>query len=718
MMKYILAFLLFISSPAFAQLSLNDPNEPPKVSAKLIAENDGIAPGQTIWVALRQEITPGWHTYWRNPGDTGLATSLIWTLPAGFTASELKFPTPHRQRIGDLVNFGYEDSVMLLAQITAPVDLAIGSDTELKAKANWLVCQDTCIPESAELTLELPAKETPTPGPWASAFISAKAKLPQAHTANQTAKANKDTVEITLAPLPLSSDELPEEVYFFPHDELLIQHNADQKLLLDGRSLHLTIPRNNTRTTPIETIDGDVWLRTVTGEKSFTFTAKVEQPKPVAVTPPPAAAQPTAPPKAPTEPTSDIGFFAAIFSAFIGGLILNLMPCVFPVLSLKALGLVQKSHESTHRAMIMGGIAYGAGVLTTFTLLGVILITLKNAGAHIGWGVQLQSPIFVAALALLLFFIGYALTGAVNIGTRLMGFGNSLTQKSGLASSFFTGALAVIVATPCTAPFMGGAVFYALTQNAAVTLIVLWMLGLGLALPYLLLTIFPDTLLKHLPKPGAWMEHFKQFLAFPMLAASIWLVWVLGQQTGMTGVLYALFSMLFLSFGFWLWSTTHNRPVSVWQYVKIILALVAIVLSITLIFAQPAPEAKTNTPTATDNFQAFTPEKLAEYRTAGKPVFVNMTAAWCITCLANDKAALSSPVIKQFFADNDIQYLKGDWTNYDDAITSYLKEFGRSGVPIYVFYPADQSKEPVVLPQILSPKVILGTINPLLSPAQ
>jgi thiol:disulfide interchange protein len=724
--KILFACLLFAAFPAHAQLSLN-PNEPPKVKAELIAEDDGIAPGKTVWVALKQEITPGWHTYWSNPGDTGLATTLSWTLPQGFTATDLQFPTPHKEPTGELVNYGYQDSVIIPVQITAPATAKTGDTVELKAHATWLVCKDICVPENTDLSLKLKIADKPLPSPWASAFIAAKDRLPKANPAQQTAKINGDNIEVTINPIPLDASELPEEAYFYPHDGLLIMHNSPQKMDMAGRSLTLTIPRNKTRTTPIDEISGDIWLRTMTGEKSFQFKAKVEQLKPVAAIPASPVSEPGSPKvginqdKSRPLETPDLrgaasgdaalGFFGAVFFALLGGILLNLMPCVFPVLSLKALGLVQKAHHEKHRSVVMGGMAYLAGVLATFTLLGLVIITLKSAGAQIGWGVQLQSPVFVSALALLLFFIGYSLSGAVTIGTRLMGVGNSLTQKSSIAGSFFTGALAVVVATPCTAPFMGGAIFYALTQPAIITLLVLWALGFGLALPYVLLTLFPELLLKYLPKPGIWMEHFKQFLAFPMLAASIWLVWVLSMQNGATGVLYVLFAMLFLAFALWLWKTTQNRPTSLWQYFKIILALVTGVLSISLILMQP--KAIPVMAQHGESFESYTPQKLSDARAAKKPVFVNMTAAWCITCLANEKAALEKDSVKKYFADHNILFLKGDWTNYDPAITSYLKEFNRSGVPIYVFYPSDQSA-PIVLPQILTPDTVIDILKPTL----
>lgn len=708
---------------AKAQLSLNDPDEAPKVTAQLIAEHDGIKPAGELWVALRQDITAGWHTYWKNPGDTGLASAIKWDLPQGYQASELLFPTPSRHPMAGMMNFGYEDNVMLMTKITAPVDAAVGSKISLKAQASWLVCKEICIPEKGTYTLDLIVTNEPSSSPWQSAFTAARKKLPATHTAHQKAKIDNGRLIVDLYPLPVASDVLPEEAFFFPHDGLLIDHVAEQELVLNGRGLRLVTQLNKARSAPIDVVSGDVWVRSSRGDESFAFHANVEQDvvgQDVAssVTAGGVAdggstdgkqAQSNAAVKTDAAAQTDMSLFGALLFAFLGGLLLNLMPCVFPVLSLKALGLVQKSHHETRREVIGSGLAYLAGVIASFTLLGIVLISLKTAGGHIGWGLQLQSPVFVASVALLLFFIGFVLIGGINIGSSLMGMGQSLTQKSGYTGSFFTGALAVIVATPCTAPFMGGAIFFALTQHWTLTLLVLWALGIGLALPYVLLTLFPHLLLNYLPKPGVWMENFKQFLAFPMWGAAIWLVWVLSQQNGSTGVLYILSGMLFLSFGFWLWQTMQNRKKNAWHYFKGVLAVCAVLLAIMCVVKQPETigmDARVASD-AQNGYEIFDAAKLQEYREAGKPVFVNMTAAWCITCLANEKAALVTDAVRDAFAARGIVYMKGDWTNYDDAITEYLKEFGRSGVPIYVYYPAGKGSEPVVLPQLLTPSIVL-----------
>lgn len=712
-----LSFAVLMTGAAHAQLSLNPEQEPPKVTAQLIAENDGIKPGGELWVAIRQEITPGWHTYWSNPGDTGLASAIKWELPQNYQSSVIYFPTPARHPMAGMMNFGYEDSVMLLTKITAPQDAVVGTTAKITAHASWLVCKEVCIPEKGTYTLDIKITNSPASSPWESAFTAARKKLPTTHTANQKAQIVDDVLVVDLNPLPIAADILPEEAFFFPHDGLLIEHASTQEMQLNGRGLRLVIPRNKVRTTPIEVVSGDIWIRSSRGEESFAFHATVEQPpQPVAASVTPAqndqvVTDGSQPAKA-AAPESNMNVFQAVLFAFLGGLLLNLMPCVFPVLSLKALGLVQKSHSETRHHVIGGGIAYLGGVIASFTLLGIVLIALKQVGGHVGWGLQLQSPVFVSAVAMLLFFIGFVLIGGINIGASLMGVGQSLTQKSGYAGSFFTGALAVIVATPCTAPFMGGAIFFALTQHWIVTLLVLWALGIGLALPYVLLTLFPHLLLNYLPKPGVWMENFKQFLAFPMWGAAIWLVWVLSQQNGPTGVLYILFGMLFLAFGFWLWQTMQNRQKTVGHYIKGALAIFSVILAIMTVVKQPAVvgmDARLNK--ADVQYEIFDAAKLQEYRDAGKPVFVNMTAAWCITCLANEKAALGTETVQAEFQKRGIVYMKGDWTNYDEAITEYLKEFGRSGVPIYVFYPAGKVGDPVVLPQLLTPSIVLDHIQ-------
>lgn len=700
----VLALFLFVmgATPGSAQLGGGDSTEK-LVQVSLVAEREGIAPGAITTIAIRQVITPEWHTYWKNPGDTGLATSVKWDVPPGVMMGNLQFPTPSRHVTGTLVNYGYSDTVMILVDVAAPADAKIGDKMTISGKVNLLVCKDICIPETHNVSVSLPVTKIPATGAWESAFSAARAQLPMAHSAPQTARVENGLLIVALDPMPFPQSRIPEEAYFYPEDGLLIQHAAPQELILTGRRAELRVPLNTARTAPLDAVAGDVWFRDAEGALSYSFMADTAIAKKAGPSVAVAPAQKT-------ESKPGIGFFTAFFYALVGGIILNLMPCVFPVLSLKALALVHKAHSGEDRHIKIGGLVYLGGVLATFTLLGLVLIAFKAAGHSIGWGIQLQSPEFVAMVALLLFGIGLLLLGAVTLGAGVANIGQGLTQKSGHVGTFFTGALAVIVATPCTAPFMGAAMFYALTQPPFVTIIVLWALGFGLALPYLLLTFFPDVFLRFIPRPGVWMEHFKQFLAFPMLGAAVWLVWVLAQQTGAGGVLHVLTGMLLLAFAAWLWGTTQNRA-GLWAVSKKIMALLCVVAALALNARQPAMINKDASLPQNALYEAFSPVRLAELRANGTPVFVNMTAAWCITCLANEKAALSSARVQDYFKEKGVVYLKGDWTNFDAAITEYLSQFGRSGVPLYVYYPAGATSVPVTLPQILTPDLVLNTLK-------
>ena len=378
----------------------------------------------------------------------------------------------------------------------------------------------------------------------------------------------------------------------------------------------------------------------------------------------------------------------------MGGLILNLMPCVFPVLSIKALALVR---EGNHRAE---GLAYTAGVLASFAVLAAVLIALRAGGQQVGWGFQFHSPVFVLVVSYLLFLVGLNLSGFFDIGGGFTGVGSSLAARQGLAGSFFTGVLAAVVATPCTAPFMGAALAFALAQPAAVMLSVFLALGLGLALPFLVLAFWPAAQ-RWLPRPGAWMDRFKQFLAFPMFAAVVWLLWVLAQQTGPDGVALALGGLVLLAFALWLRRVSDGVAGAAGLVIGLLLAF-----SVTYwIKPQPAADVR-----ADATLEAYSAERLAELRAQKQPVFVNLTASWCISCLVNERVALSRPEVKDAFAKAGVVYLKGDWTREDPKITAVLKAHGRSGVPLYLYY-APGAAEAVVLPQLLTPGLVIEAVS-------
>ncbi|MEM7017012.1 MAG: thioredoxin family protein, partial [Pseudomonadota bacterium] len=403
--------------------------------------------------------------------------------------------------------------------------------------------------------------------------------------------------------------------------------------------------------------------------------------------------------------TTEYSLGLMLVFAVLGGLILNLMPCVFPVLCLKILGLTQ-SGSMDRNSQRLHGVAYTLGVLASFALIAGILIALRSGGAAVGWGFQLQSPWVIALLVYLLFTMGLSLSGMVTFGTQIMGVGDGLANRGGYQGSFFTGILATVVATPCTAPFMATAVGFAATQSAPVAMTVFLALGFGLALPFLLLAWLPGWT-RFLPKPGAWMETLKQFMAFPLYATVVWLLWVLGRQTSIDGLAIVLSGMILLAFALWAWQ--RQGPL-----LRIGLTVTAVALALGLLMS---PLLSTDTAPQTQaaessRWEPFSPERLAALRQSGdKPIFVNMTADWCITCLVNEQVALNIEQTRNLFDEKEIVYLKGDWTRYDSKITEYLAQFGRSGVPIYVLYPTDVQAEPVVLPQILTPGIVADALS-------
>jgi thiol:disulfide interchange protein len=664
------------------------------VQAELIAEPAAIVPGQPFWVALRLRIKQGWHVYWRNPGDSGEAVAVAWQLPSGFAADPVVWPTPSRIPVAHLVNFGYERATTLLARIAPPAAIPADTRTILDAHVTWLVCEKECIPGEARLSLALPvatAGISPGLDPRTRAlFEAARAALPQPAPSPARMQVTRDWLTLSVDAQGLQGVR---SATFFPHAETLIQHAAPQQLQATRSGLALRMQRSALSTDVPSDASGVLVVETASSpgpaRQAFALTN-------VAIS---SAAL--------SETASLAAILQAALLALIGGLILNLMPCVFPVLSIKVLGLVELSggdRESVRRH----GLAYTAGVLAAFAALGAALLGLRAAGGQVGWGFQLQSPVIVALLAYVLFAMGLSLSGVFYLGGSLQGIGARLMRHPGLAGSFATGVLAAVVATPCTAPFMAGAVGFALTQPAAIALAVILALGLGLALPFLALTLAPH-LLARLPRPGAWMETLKQLLAFPVYATVAWLVWVLTQQVGPAGVLAALIG--FVLIGFAAWSFTFARTAAPWAR-RAALGTVAVSLigaAAVIAGLDRAGPATTPQAAATAGYEPFTPQRLTELLAADRPVFVNMTAAWCITCLVNEHTALSTAAVKAAFAARNVAYLKGDWTSRNPDITRVLERHGRSGVPLYLLYAG--AAEPIVLPQVLTPAIVLGEIE-------
>jgi len=691
------------------------------VKAGLLSEQNSIAPGQSIWVALELDIRDGWHTYWRNPGDSGQATQIAWSLPSGLTAGDIEWTTPHRFVVAPLVNYGYAKHAMHLVKITASPDLKAGAPLDLKAKASWLVCADVCIPESADLDLKLPvtAAGGPKDPAVAQLFDGARAELPGAAPAASSAGIVDGQLVITLGKQWGGTLSRIKSLAFYPFDDGVIEYAAPQTLRRRDGAVDLAVklgyqpPRSgDVRGILIATEEG--------GAPGQSGADAIEVPIEIAATfsgaPAPASASgPRFAPAGPAvAPTAAPGLAGLMLLAILGGLILNLMPCVFPVLSIKAISLVAqaKTHPAAVRAK---GLMFAAGVIASMLLLAGVLLGLRAGGEQIGWGFQLQSPLFVTFMVYLLLAVGLNLSGVFEVGGGLAGVGDSLTHGDDLRASFFTGVLTTLVATPCTAPFMAAAVGAALTQSPVVALSIFGALGVGLSLPYLALSFAP-WLRRALPKPGAWMDTMKQIFAFPMYASAAWLLWVLAQQTSSLGLGAALAGALLVAFAAWAYQKSKGST-AVGRLTAIVTAAAAVLLAIALpvrlasvasAAAPGAAPAGTAPPAVTEeSWQPYDAARVQALEASGAPLLVNFTASWCLTCLVNERNAFADPAVLKVFRQKGVTLMKGDWTNRDTAITQALAHFGRAGVPLYVVYNGKPgSSEPVVLPQLLSAGVV------------
>jgi thiol:disulfide interchange protein DsbD len=659
------------------------PVEP--VSARLAAEASGIAPGATLWVDLHLDIAPGWHTYWRNPGDSGLPTEIAWTLPAGFTAGDIAWPMPERFVVGTLGNYGYRDAVDLLVPITAAQDVEPGNTERFEARASWLVCSEICIPGEAKMSLALPVGVIPAmPDPAKAAlFAAARSHLPKPAEFEARFAVTAREIRLTVPDAALAGLDQPTAA-FFPYTENAVDAAGEPKLEHGRGGFELVLARATGPAAKLPTaLDG---VLAVSGggatERAVTLHA--------------ASASPAI---AEGSPADGIAWWEALLFALLGGIVLNLMPCVFPVLSLKLLSL---AGAADRRAQRHHAAAYALGVILSFTLLGGGLLILRAGGAAIGWGFQLQSPIVVGLLAYLLFAMGLSLSGAADFGLGLAGIGDRFAGRGGLAGAFATGILATVVATPCTAPFMSAALGFALLAPPPLALAVFVALGVGLAAPLALATLVPG-MTRLLPRPGRWMVLFKQLLAFPLYGTVAWLLWVLIQEVGPDGALAALFGLVCVGFAVWVYGFTRLAGPTMRRVGTGLAAAgtaAALVLAVTAAPAGARPEGTKAAAQDGLGYEPFSPARLAALTAEHRPVFVNMTAAWCLTCLVNEHTTLDSAAVRHAFADRHIVALKGDWTRQNPDITAFLQQFGRSGVPLYLLY--DRTGAPTILPQILT----------------
>lgn len=700
MMRSLLGVLVAL---LFSGMALAQPVNTGHLTAELVSSVQGIAPGQTIQVALRQKIQKDWHTYWRNAGDSGEATKAVWTLPPGWAASAFTWPTPHRLPVGPLTNYGYEGEVLLPLALTAPADAKPGSTVTLKAAATFLVCADICIPEEAVLTLSLPVTDGPAPADpkWGAVITKALADAPKPAGLSGAFETQGGVLKLAITGAVLNGADMA-DAYFFPFSGTVIDHAKPQAIERgpEGLTLSITPGYDFQSPTPPRELGGVLSL----GDKAYEVTA-VPGPLPTSAAglgPPPTKL-------AGASGAANLGLLSAAAFALLGGLILNLMPCVFPVLAMKAASLA--GHGGDQAEARRQGLAFGVGVLATFLGLAALLIALRSAGSAVGWGFQLQDPPVVATLALLMLLVGLNLSGVFEIGTSMQGVGSGLVSKGGLAGSFFTGVLAVVVAAPCTAPFMGPALGWALTQPPAAALVVFLALGIGFAAPFVAVAFVP-ALLRRLPRPGPWMDGFKKLLAFPMYGAVAWLVWVLTVQVGSDAVPRILGAAVILALAAWVFGIVQRRSLAGGKPVA--LAASATVLAAVAVAGGafwPAYSVATEASgVAKLDDEAYTPQRLAALQAEGRPVLVNYTAAWCVSCQVNDRVALSTTAVSEAFKRNNAVYLKADWTKRDSQIAAELARFGRAGVPLYLVYGA-KGGDPAILPSILTEGVVVKALD-------
>jgi thiol:disulfide interchange protein/DsbC/DsbD-like thiol-disulfide interchange protein len=666
------------------------------VAVSLVAETQSIVPGQPFHVALRQQIEPGWHTYWSNPGDSGLPTTIDWTLPPDFKAGPIVWPTPERFTVGPVVDYGYQQDTLLPVTIDVPAQLRPGSKVTILGHAGWLVCSDTCIPEDAPVSLSIPVATTAEPDPtWSEAFAVARARTPAPNPFATAATVKDDKFILHVA---TGDATRLRDVMFFPADPNVIDNDAPQSVNADAAGLVLTLPRDLSKPAPA-TLNGILAFRDLAAPEGVSGAIAISTPIQFAAGGGVAA----------------LGFLGALLLAFAGGIVLNLMPCVLPVLAIKAFGLVEHARAST-REVRLQGIAYTAGVLLSFAAIGAVLAALRAAGAEIGWGFQLQSPLFVAAMIYVLFAVGLNLSGVFNIGERMGAVGLGLAARESYAGSFWTGALATLVATPCTAPFMAAAIGYAITQPWYKSLAIFEAVGLGLALPYAAIAFGPG-LRRFLPKPGMWMLRLKQILAFPVYGTAVWLAYVLSIEAGAEVAAAALAGLVLIGFAAWLHEASRSAEGRWRSYAMSFSALVVVgACGLPVVTGAQRPISSSHSAEQTGlGWQPFSQALVDELRAEGKPIFIDFTAAWCITCQVNERVALTDPAVRMAFSEGGVAALRADWTRQDASITRILEANGRAGVPMYLVYPQSGStgekRPPIILPQILTAETVLHAIR-------
>jgi thiol:disulfide interchange protein DsbD len=671
-----LPFLLIFACPLWA----GSIAKTPQLTVDLVAEPTPIISGKTVTLALRFNLVPGWHIYWKNPGDSGLPPSVTWKLPSGWTTGPLQFPFPEKILLPPLVSYGYEQETLLLTTFTIPDYEKIPSSFPIEADIEWLVCKETCLPGKAQLNLTLSTQPKPNID-LQGLFDDVRKDLPIV-LPNIPISANSEgsALQITVQPQTKVGS-----LNFFPEGDFLDEFKPSKTEVLSSGKLQLTLPLKEKAKLP-SSIQGVLVAENpwdTSGHRALAISVAL---------------------KSPSFSTSRLPL--TLLFAFLGGLILNVMPCVFPILSLKALHLVQISSESRSAAR-REGIAFSFGVLLSLLALAGLLIILRASGQSLGWGFQLQSPPVVWLLLALLLALSLNLLGVFEFQSLLGGLA-AKKKSQGWAGAFASGLLAVAVASPCTAPFMGVALAAAFALPPHTTLLIFSFLAFGFALPVLLFSFFP-ALLSFLPKPGAWMNTFKKILSIPMLAAVLWLAWVAYRLSGTSAILPALLGAIALSLGLLLYGRSQHSfpPSSTLRWGGLALVLLAAAIPATVL-----KTASTELVSHHPDRLPWSEEEVARQLAAGHTVFIDFTAAWCLTCQVNERLTLSHPDVQAAFRANNTAFLVADWTRRDPAITSALHKYGREGVPTYVILHPSPNSTPQLLPEIITPSIVLKSLSP------
>ena len=659
--------------------------KPAPVKASLVAADASVKPGQPLTVALRLVHDAHWHTYWLNPG-TGLATSLKWNLPAGWTAGEIQWPAPLalKDKAGNTIGNGYEGELFLPITLTPPANVTAGSSVELKASADWLMCAEICVPGSADVALTLPVSiGTPNPDATYGAKIrTTVAGLPRADTAWKVT-ASRDAKNITLTITPTAnSTAAPANLHVFS-DDGLVAFDLPQTVKPNGQGgFTLVAPIS-----PDGPKDAKTFLGVLTTSTSWVPGATLRG---LRVDTTFVAAAP------PSTPIAQL--LGTLVLAFLGGLVLNLMPCVFPVLGIKILGFVNQSGQDKKK-VVLHGLVFALGVLLSFWSLAAVLAILRAGGQELGWGFQLQEPGFVFILAAVMLVFAMNMSGVFEFGLSATAVGADLQMKSGFAGSFFTGVLATAVATPCSAPFLAPALGAALAVPTGESFVIFTAIAVGLSAPYLLLSLFPEAV-KILPRPGAWMETFKQFMAFPLYGTVGALVWVLAGQLG-DDSLMAILGLVTIALGIWVYGRWTAPGASAGR-VRFGYGGLLVLLLVGAWLGWPAQSKVV--------WEPWSPEAVTKLRAEKRTIYVDFTARWCATCQTNKKLVFGSADVLKIFADKKVATLRADWTNKDPRITAELAAYNRSAVPFNVIWlPGNDA--PVILPELLTPGSVLDVVK-------